>query len=137
MRCSSWRWDGKWHPLGHPDSIIQVRDLRNAFDRTWCMMALIWTRTSEILGVVGGSGTGKSVLLRSIVGFNARKGKSTSSDKTSWRCPCASVPRLSAGLCAVSKWRAVFIAHAIENIAAREHSGLVGPTQSTLCMKLL
>src|ERR1700754_3466630 len=52
----------------HP--IIQVRGLRNAFgeqvihdgvDLTVCR--------GEILGVVGGSGTGKSVLLRSIIGL--------------------------------------------------------------------
>jgi phospholipid/cholesterol/gamma-HCH transport system ATP-binding protein len=52
----------------HP--IITVRGLRNAFgeqvvhddlDLTVCR--------GEILGVVGGSGTGKSVLLRSIIGL--------------------------------------------------------------------
>lgn len=54
----------------HPDSIIQVRDLRNAFGSHVVHDGLdLDVRTSEILGVVGGSGTGKSVLLRSIVGL--------------------------------------------------------------------
>src|SRR3954465_9574330 len=52
------------------DAVITVRGLRNAFgeqvihdgvDLTVCR--------GEILGVVGGSGTGKSVLLRSIIGL--------------------------------------------------------------------
>jgi len=61
--------DPKTIPEGcHP--VIEVRGLRNAFgdqlihddlDLTVCR--------GEILGVVGGSGTGKSVLLRSIIGL--------------------------------------------------------------------
>ena len=52
------------------DPIITIKGLRNAFgeqvihdnlDLTVCR--------GEILGVVGGSGTGKSVLLRSIIGL--------------------------------------------------------------------
>ena len=52
------------------EPVITVRGLRNAFgeqvihdnlDLTVCR--------GEILGVVGGSGTGKSVLLRSIIGL--------------------------------------------------------------------
>src|SRR5690606_10208048 len=49
---------------------IQVRDLRNAFGKHVVHEGLdLDVKTSEILGVVGGSGTGKSVLLRSIVGL--------------------------------------------------------------------
>ena len=63
----------KLDPATTPDgckAIITVRHLRNAFgdqvihdglDLTVCR--------GEILGVVGGSGTGKSVLLRSIIGL--------------------------------------------------------------------
>ena len=56
--------------MKHGEPIITVRGLRNAFgeqvihdnlDLTVCR--------GEILGVVGGSGTGKSVLLRSIIGL--------------------------------------------------------------------
>ena len=52
------------------DPVIEVRGLRNSFgeqvvhdnlDLTVCR--------GELLGVVGGSGTGKSVLLRSIIGL--------------------------------------------------------------------
>ncbi|WP_414649830.1 ABC transporter ATP-binding protein [Dyella sp.] len=50
--------------------IIQVRDLTNRFGTQVVHEHLdLDVRRGEILGVVGGSGTGKSVLLRSIVGL--------------------------------------------------------------------
>ncbi len=50
--------------------IIKVRDLRNQFGPTLVHDRLdLDVRRGEILGIVGGSGTGKSVLLRSIVGL--------------------------------------------------------------------
>ncbi|NYT64391.1 ATP-binding cassette domain-containing protein [Alcaligenaceae bacterium] len=50
--------------------VIQVRDLRNQFgDHVVHDHLDLDVRRGEILGVVGGSGTGKSVLLRSIVGL--------------------------------------------------------------------
>ncbi|EIE48993.1 iron ABC transporter ATP-binding protein [Salipiger aestuarii] len=52
------------------DAIIQVRDLRNQFGSHVVHDGLdLDVRRGEVLGVVGGSGTGKSVLLRSIVGL--------------------------------------------------------------------
>jgi len=52
----------------HP--VITVRDLRNAFGEQVIHDGLNLTVCrGEILGVVGGSGTGKSVLLRSIIGL--------------------------------------------------------------------
>lgn len=58
-----------------PDSIIQVRDLHNRFGRHVVHQDLdLDVAPSEILGVVGGSGTGKSVLLRSIVGLQRPSG---------------------------------------------------------------
>lgn len=53
-----------------PEAIIQIRNLRNCFG-TQCVHEdlNLDVRRGEILGVVGGSGTGKSVLLRSIVGL--------------------------------------------------------------------
>lgn len=55
---------------GQSDSIIQVRGLGNSFGSHVVHENLdMDVRASEILGVVGGSGTGKSVLLRSIVGL--------------------------------------------------------------------
>jgi phospholipid/cholesterol/gamma-HCH transport system ATP-binding protein len=52
------------------DAIIQVRNLRNQFGSHVVHQDLdLDVRRGEILGVVGGSGTGKSVLLRSIVGL--------------------------------------------------------------------
>ncbi|RAM64963.1 iron ABC transporter ATP-binding protein [Herbaspirillum rubrisubalbicans] len=52
------------------DNIIDVRGLRNQFGAQVVHDQLaLQVRRGEILGVVGGSGTGKSVLLRSIVGL--------------------------------------------------------------------
>ena len=52
------------------DSLIQVRGLVNRFGSQTVHENLdLDIRRGEILGVVGGSGTGKSVLLRSIVGL--------------------------------------------------------------------
>jgi phospholipid/cholesterol/gamma-HCH transport system ATP-binding protein len=51
-------------------SIISVRGLRNAFGDQLIHNELdLDVRPGEILGVVGGSGTGKSVLMRSIIGL--------------------------------------------------------------------
>lgn len=52
------------------DTVIQVRGLRNQFGSHVVHDNLdLDVRRGEILGVVGGSGSGKSVLLRSIVGL--------------------------------------------------------------------
>lgn len=53
-----------------PEAVIQIRDLRNCFGSQCVHENLnLDVYRGEILGVVGGSGTGKSVLLRSIVGL--------------------------------------------------------------------
>jgi phospholipid/cholesterol/gamma-HCH transport system ATP-binding protein len=53
------------------ETIISVRGLRNQFGRQVVHDGLdLDVRRGEVLGVVGGSGTGKSVLLRSIIGLN-------------------------------------------------------------------
>lgn len=52
-------------------AVIEVRGLRNQFGRQVVHEALeLDLLQGEILGVVGGSGTGKSVLLRTLVGLN-------------------------------------------------------------------
>nr|WP_246166427.1 ABC transporter ATP-binding protein [Sphingomonas sinipercae] len=52
------------------DPVIEVRGLRNAFGEAVVHDGLDLTVCrGEILGVVGGSGTGKSVLMRSIIGL--------------------------------------------------------------------
>ena len=52
------------------DLAISVRGLRNAFGSQVIHDGLdLDLRRGEILGVVGGSGTGKSVLMRSIIGL--------------------------------------------------------------------
>ncbi|MBD5804230.1 putative ABC transporter ATP-binding protein [Azoarcus sp. Aa7] len=52
-------------------NVIEVRGVRNQFGRQVVHDGLdLDVRRGEILSVVGGSGTGKSVLLRTIVGLN-------------------------------------------------------------------
>jgi phospholipid/cholesterol/gamma-HCH transport system ATP-binding protein len=52
------------------EPIISVRNLRNSFGDQVIHESLdLDVRRGEILGVVGGSGTGKSVLMRSIIGL--------------------------------------------------------------------
>ena len=52
------------------ENVIEVRNLRNQFGSHVVHDGLdLDLRRGEILGIVGGSGTGKSVLLRSIVGL--------------------------------------------------------------------
>ena len=52
------------------EPIVRVRGLRNAFGDAVIHEDLdLDVRCGEILGVVGGSGTGKSVLMRSIIGL--------------------------------------------------------------------
>ncbi len=52
------------------ENLIEVRGLRNSFGNQTVHEDLdLDVRRGEILGVVGGSGTGKSVLMRSIIGL--------------------------------------------------------------------
>ena len=69
---------------GHPppreaepegEVIIRARDVTVGFGGRTVLEGLsLDVRRGEILGFVGGSGTGKSVLLRTILGLNARQG---------------------------------------------------------------
>src|SRR5271170_1130684 len=53
------------------NAVIRVRGLVNGFGDSIIHDSLNFdVMRGEVLGVVGGSGTGKSVLLRSIVGLN-------------------------------------------------------------------
>jgi len=55
---------------GDDDFVIRVHDLTNRFGKQVVHEKLdLDVRRGEILGVVGGSGTGKSVLMRSIIGL--------------------------------------------------------------------
>ena len=57
------------------ESIIEVRGLKNSFGDQPVHDGLdLDVRRGEILGVVGGSGTGKSVLMRSIIGLQKPDG---------------------------------------------------------------
>ena len=52
------------------DIVIEVKGLRNSFGEAVIHDGLdLEVRRGEILGVVGGSGTGKSVMMRSIIGL--------------------------------------------------------------------
>lgn len=56
------------------DPIIEVRDLEVGFGEVTVLKNLdLQVRRGEILGFVGASGTGKSVLLRAILGLNAKR----------------------------------------------------------------
>jgi phospholipid/cholesterol/gamma-HCH transport system ATP-binding protein len=57
------------------ETVIEVRNLNNRFGEQVIHEELELTvRAGEILGVVGGSGTGKSVLMRSIIGLQTPQG---------------------------------------------------------------
>jgi len=57
-------------PEAEGEIVISVRGLRNSFGEQIVHEDLdLEVRRGEILGVVGGSGTGKSVLMRSIIGL--------------------------------------------------------------------
>jgi phospholipid/cholesterol/gamma-HCH transport system ATP-binding protein len=66
------RRDARPHaePEREPEIVISIRGLRNTFGEQVVHEDLdLDVRRGEILGVVGGSGTGKSVLMRSIIGL--------------------------------------------------------------------
>ncbi|WP_174279439.1 ABC transporter ATP-binding protein [Sphingomonas bacterium] len=57
-------------PRKRDDTVVEVRGLRNGFGDQIVHDGLdLSVKRGEILGVVGGSGTGKSVLMRSIIGL--------------------------------------------------------------------
>jgi phospholipid/cholesterol/gamma-HCH transport system ATP-binding protein len=59
--------------MSEPETIIEVRGLKNSFGDQIVHEGLdLDVRRGEILGVVGGSGTGKSVLMRAIIGLRRR-----------------------------------------------------------------
>jgi phospholipid/cholesterol/gamma-HCH transport system ATP-binding protein len=54
-----------------PDIVIRVRDLVNQFGAQVIHDGVdLDVRRGEVIGIVGGSGTGKSVMLRTVVGLN-------------------------------------------------------------------
>src|SRR5580692_3790303 len=57
------------------DVVIRVRDLVNAFGSQVIHDGIdLDVRRGEVIGIVGGSGTGKSVLLRAVVGLRPPQG---------------------------------------------------------------
>src|SRR4029453_534225 len=70
-RCCSPTWASDGAGVANVDPIIRVSGLRTQFGRQVVHDNLdLEVMPGEVLGVVGGSGTGKSVLLRTIVGLN-------------------------------------------------------------------
>ena len=62
------------HKAGEPEVIITCRDVTVRFGSKTILEGLSMdVRRGEILGFVGASGTGKSVLLRTILGLNAKQ----------------------------------------------------------------
>lgn len=61
------------------ESLIEAKDIVNRFgDQTVHDGASLTLRKGEVLGLVGGSGSGKSVFLRTLLGLNRPKGGSVS-----------------------------------------------------------
>jgi phospholipid/cholesterol/gamma-HCH transport system ATP-binding protein len=86
-------------PRAPSEAVIEVRDLCNRFGNQSVHEHLdLDLYKGEILAVVGGSGSGKSVLLRSIVGLRQpTEGVVKVFGKTSRRCPSTSA-RWSSGV---------------------------------------
>ena len=58
-----------------PDIVIRVKSLKNSFGTQQVHTDVnLDVRRGEIIGIVGGSGTGKSVLMRSIIGLQVPDG---------------------------------------------------------------
>ena len=56
--------------MSGPELAVRVRGLSNSFGQQVVHKDLdLDVRTGEIIGVVGGSGTGKSVLMRAVLGL--------------------------------------------------------------------
>jgi ABC-type transport system involved in resistance to organic solvents, ATPase component len=94
-----------------PNPVIDIRGLVNRFGDNVVHQNLdLRVEPGEILGVVGGSGTGKSVLLRTIIGLNKPNAGTIrlfgeTLDHQSWH-------RLSQALWrAFSEWRPVLLPH--------------------------
>jgi len=111
------------------DPIISVRGLRTQFGTQVIHDNLdLDVRAGEVLGVVGGSGTGKSVLLRTIIGLNPKRAGTISVfGEDTGRLSEEEVRRLQ------SRWGVLFQAGALfssltvaENIQVpfREHADL-------------
>ena len=59
-------------PESAPDTVIRIRGLRTRFGANVIHDGLdLDVARGEVMGIVGGSGTGKSVLLRTMIGLNA------------------------------------------------------------------
>lgn len=59
-------------PILDPESVIRIHGLRTQFGANVIHDGLdLEVARGEVMGIVGGSGTGKSVLLRTIIGLNA------------------------------------------------------------------
>ncbi len=119
------------------DSIISIRGLRTQFGKQVIHDNLdLEVRRGEVLGVVGGSGTGKSVLLRTIIGLiRPRIGKITVLDKDTSELDDAGWAKLQ------ERWGVLFQSGALfssltvaQNIQVpmKEHTDLTPKMQSEL-----
>jgi phospholipid/cholesterol/gamma-HCH transport system ATP-binding protein len=71
--------NGQGGQNGQDKDIITVRGLKTQFGKTVIHENLDFSvRAGEVMGVVGGSGTGKSVLIRTIIGLNKQRAGSIS-----------------------------------------------------------
>lgn len=117
--------------------VVQVRGLCNRFGDHLVHQGLdLDLFPGEILGVVGGSGSGKSVLLRSIVGLSRpSSGEVTLFGKNFHRLPLDQLADLRAQIGVLFQNGALFTSlTALENIALPliEHAGLERPLAESL-----
>ena len=114
------------------DIVISVRDLRTQFGSFVVHDGLdLDVRRGEVIGIVGGSGTGKSVLLRTIIGLNeARAGRIHVFGEDTADADGGGIQRLE------QRWGVLFQDGALfssltvaENIQVplKEHLGIEGP----------
>ena len=75
------------------DVVLKLRGVRTQFGDNVVHDKLdLDVFRGEVVGLVGGSGTGKSVLLRTIIGLNPLRARARSSCSASTRGPCTARP---------------------------------------------
>lgn len=122
--------------------VIRIRDLKNQFGRQVVHDGLdLDVRHGEVLGVVGGSGTGKSVLLRTIIGLQRpTSGRIELLDEDVWSLSARAKETLRTRVGVLFQDGALFSSLTVaENIQAplREHLKLPGRLLDEIaCLKI-
>ncbi|MEM6712102.1 MAG: ATP-binding cassette domain-containing protein [Pseudomonadota bacterium] len=129
--------DTSAHPSVDQPPIISVRDLEVGFGDLTVLKDLdLDVRRGEILGLVGASGTGKSVLMRAILGLNAKRaGTIDILDEPFCRMDARERVKVEARLGVLFQHGALFSSlNVLQNVQVpmREHWRLDGPVMDRL-----